>query len=416
MGVFASLWLLLQCFGFAFAYTKLTDSTLRTLPHPGADFDIKKGALLAPILIPRVPGSQGSIDVQHHLANFIRITLPKWDLAFQNSTFTTPTSKGKELPFVNIIASRDPPWSNPGDVGRLTLVAHYDSKLTPKGFIGAIDSAAPCAMILHAARSIDSALTQKWETMQAEGLGEGGFGGLEEHKGIQILFLDGEEAFDVWTKDDSVYGARSLAEQWENTLHPAMSTFKTPLSAISLFVLLDLLGSKNPTVPSYFKTTHWVYQYMADIEQRLRDLSLFESSPNHPTNVKKRQARNASATKKKNQSAQPTPLKRRAEPSFLYEKNKKEGGRWLGGLIEDDHVPFMQRGVEVLHLIPAPFPQDIWHKIEDDGEHLDLPTVRDWAQLTTAFAAEWLDLEGFFDTTKIAKHQVGERDLEKTEL
>ena len=412
----ANLWLFVQYLSFTLAYTKLTDSTLRTLPGAGTDFDIKTGALLAPILIPRVPGSQGSIEVQHHLVNFIRTTLPKWDLAFQNSTSTTPTSNGKDLPFINIIATRDPPWTRSGEVSRLTLVAHYDSKLTPKGFIGAIDSAAPCAMIMHAARSIDTALTKKWEAMQAEGLGEGGFGGLEEHKGIQILFLDGEEAFDVWNHEDSVYGARSLAAQWEETLYPAMSTFKSPLSSISLFVLLDLLGSKNPTVPSYFKTTHWAYRNMANLEQQFRDLALFESSPNHPNNVKKRQAKNASATKKQQRSAKPTTLKKRREPSFLFEANKNDGSRWLGGLIEDDHLPFMARGVEVLHLIPSPFPTDVWHKMEDDGEHLDLPTVKDWAQLTTAFAAEWLDLEGFFDSKKVAELGATERDYEKTEL
>jgi glutaminyl-peptide cyclotransferase len=31
---------------------------------------------------------------------------------------------------------------------------------------------------------------------------------LEEEKGIQILFLDGEEAFVSWTHTDSLYGAR----------------------------------------------------------------------------------------------------------------------------------------------------------------------------------------------------------------
>jgi len=28
------------------------------------------------------------------------------------------------------------------------LAAHYDSKLTPEGFLGATDSAVPCAMLL----------------------------------------------------------------------------------------------------------------------------------------------------------------------------------------------------------------------------------------------------------------------------
>ena len=65
-------------------------------------------------------------------------------------------------------------------------------------------------------------------------------------------------------------------------------------------------------------------------------------------------------------------------------------------MIEDDHVPFMARGVEVLHLIPMPFPV-VWHEIGDDGEHLDLDTCGDWAVLVTAFMAEWMELEGFFE-------------------
>lgn len=106
---------------------------------------------------------------------------------------------------MNIMIRRDPPWTKPGDVGRLALVAHYDSKLTPAGFIGATDSAAPCAMIMHAARSVDEALTRKWEAMVADGTGGSG---LEEEKGVQILLLDGEEAFLTWNDNDSLYGAR----------------------------------------------------------------------------------------------------------------------------------------------------------------------------------------------------------------
>jgi hypothetical protein len=37
---------------------------------------------------------------------------------------------------------------------------------------------------------------------------EDGSHGLEEEKGVQIIFLDGEEAFVSWTNTDSLYGAR----------------------------------------------------------------------------------------------------------------------------------------------------------------------------------------------------------------
>ena len=65
-------------------------------------------------------------------------------------------------------------------------------------------------------------------------------------------------------------------------------------------------------------------------------------------------------------------------------------------MIQDDHVPFMQRGVEVLHVIPTPFPH-VWHRIEDDGEHLDADVVADWATLIGAWtlgfvgAGDWVE-------------------------
>ena len=349
------------------AYTRISNHSLRAIPAPGDDFNIKGGKLLAPILQPRVPGTPGSIKVQNHLIDFFKTTLPKWDIALQNSTSRTPATGKKDIPFVNLIMSRDPPWTTVGEVSRLTLVAHYDSKLTPVDFIGATDSAAPCAMLMHAARSLDSALTRKWEEMQAEGVGEGGFDDIEDHKGIQIMFLDGEEAFVSWTDDDSLYGARSLAAEMESTLHPATSTYHNQLSSISLFVLLDLLGAAQPRVPSYFKTTHWAYKKLALLEAHFRDLSAFKSS---------------------------------GDPWFP--DVDKDEDRWMGGMIQDDHVPFMARGVEVLHLIPTPFPR-VWHQVDDDGEHLDMKTVSDWSLLITAFAAEWMDLDGFLEAAELSK-------------
>lgn len=183
------------------AYHDLSDDTLQKLPGPGKDFDINTGALLAPILRPRVSGTEGNAAVRQHFIDFFKTNLPEWRLELHNSTSTTPVSKGKEVRFVNIIATRDPPGVSEGDVSRLALVAHYDSKLTPKDFIGATDSAAPCAMLLHAARTLDAALTKKWASGAEDDLDV-------EHKGVQILLLDGEEAFQSWTDTDSLYGAR----------------------------------------------------------------------------------------------------------------------------------------------------------------------------------------------------------------
>lgn len=360
------------------AYTPLSDETLHSLPSGGPDFDIHNGAILSPILIPRVPGTPGIQAVQRHFVDFFTMHLPEWTIEFQNSTSKTPVTGDKQVPFVNIIITRDPPWTKPGNVGRLALVAHYDSKLAPAGFIGATDSAAPCAMIMHAARSVDQALTNKWAVMKTAG-----DIGLEEEKGVQILFLDGEEAFLSWTNDDSLYGARALAETWEITPHAAMSSYKNPLDSIHLFLLLDLLGHDTPNIPSYFETTHWAYKSLATIENRLRSLGIAQSKAKH---------------------------------HFLpdFDRASFSGG----GGVQDDHLPFMARGVEILHMIPSPFPS-VWHRIEDDGDHLDMPTVEDWAKIVTAFVGEWMDLEGHFPSQPQAEAQKEKRDTishRKTEL
>lgn len=170
-----------------------------------------------------------------------------------------------------------------------------------------------------------------------------------------------ERCFNFWNTADHF---RSLAESWEATFQPAMSTYQNPLDSISLFLLLDLLGSAKPRVPSYFTTTHWAYRHLALAESRLRTMGLLSSEidDGHP---------------------------------FLPEYDKAPGSFHMTFGIQDDHLPFMARGVEILHVIPSPFPV-VWHTQDDDGEHLDIPTVEDWAKILTAFVAEWMDIEGHF--------------------
>ena len=362
------------------AYATLSDEALtRSLAKPNsADFDIHNGSLLAPILIPRVAGTEGSRKVLNHFVDYFRSNLPEWTIAFQNSTSKTPVHGDQEIPFVNFVATRDPPWSTPGNVGRLTLVAHYDSKYTPEGFIGAIDSAAPCAMVMHAVRAIDNALSKKWVSMQSEGLDVD----FQEDKGIQVLFLDGEEAFLSWNDHDSLYGARSLAHEWDGAMNPAMSTYKTMLDNIELFVLLDLLGSSEDTpVPSWMHNSHWSYVKLAELEQRLRRFGMFKSNP---------------------------------QRTWLSEKDKTDSGVFRSYTMQDDHIPFVARGVNCLHLIPARFPS-VWHTMNDDGEHLDIPTVEDWSLLMSAFTAEYLELGNFLEEPKREKRQYDDV-ISKTEL
>lgn len=79
-----------------------------------------------------------------------------------------------------------------------------------------------------------------------------------------------------------------------------------------------------------------------------------------------------------------------SQSPFLFDSNKTPE-QFSPAFVQDDHVPFMAAGVPVLHIIPTPFP-NVWHKSTDDGEHLDMPTVRDWTKIVTAFVLEWMDM------------------------
>ena len=172
--------------------------------------------------------------------------------------------------------------------------------------------------------------------------------------------------------------SRALAETWEATSHTEASAYSTPLKSISLFVLLDLLGAAEPTVSSYFENTHWAYTKLSVAERRLRKLGLLESQP-------------------------------RTGP-FMPDGAKHSFSR---GYVLDDHVPFLERGVDVLHVIPTPFPP-VWHTIDDDGAHLDVLTIRDWARIITVFVAEWMELGEFLEARALGDESL--RSSRKDEL
>jgi glutaminyl-peptide cyclotransferase len=182
------------------AYKPLSDSFLRNISSGGSDFDPDYGTLLSPILTPRVLGTAGHSAVQRHFVNFFSTELPRWVIEWYNSTSRTPA--GAEVPIANLIFKREPPWTKQGQANWLTLAAHYDSKNVPEGFVGATDSAVPCAILMHVARSIDQYVTQMHDEM-AE-LGEGGT--VEMDMGVQILLLDGKESFDE--RGPGLYGSR----------------------------------------------------------------------------------------------------------------------------------------------------------------------------------------------------------------
>lgn len=183
------------------AYSTLSNTTPKLLPRGSHDLNPQTGPILAPFLTSRVPGTSGSSQVQQHIISFFTSHLPPWSVIFDNFTANNPATKGQDVPFVNIIARRDPPGAWKGNISRLTLTAHYDSWSLLEGFIGASDSAASCTILIHVARCVDQALSRKWTATSRRS--------CVSEQGIQIIFFDGEEGFGRgWNDFDFTYGSK----------------------------------------------------------------------------------------------------------------------------------------------------------------------------------------------------------------
>ena len=79
--------------------------------------------------------------------------MAKYGWAVEEDSFTENTPLGRKQ-FTNIVATQ-----NPKAIRRLVLACHYDSKYFEDFvFIGATDSAVPCAMLLDVARHLNTSL------------------------------------------------------------------------------------------------------------------------------------------------------------------------------------------------------------------------------------------------------------------
>ncbi|KAL8292879.1 hypothetical protein RQP46_000573 [Phenoliferia psychrophenolica] len=367
-------------------YSTLSDSLLPALADLTVldtilDFNAPASAL-SRLLIPRPAGSANLTSLQSLLvAHFDRLG---WTI--ERDSFEASTPYGVK-PFSNLIFTHDPDAKR-----RLLLAAHLDSKFFPTHpadqFVGATDSAAPCAVLMDVAEALTPWLDARRDRIKAAGGEEGG-----EHQGesLQIVYFDGEEAFKDWTHTDSIYGAKHLVKEWlkpVRTPSPTTPKHHTTLSRISHLVLLDLLGAPNPVIRSFYPSTGWFFDEFVHAEDRLGHAGLlWDAVPGDQY----------AATKSKVGAN---------ERSFFVER---VSGQNVGGGIEDDHLPFVENGVPVVHLITLPFPS-VWHTIKDDVTALDLPTIKAWALIVRLAVAEYLGLAPPSKATDFDDEQ----DIERT--
>ncbi|XP_040352470.1 glutaminyl-peptide cyclotransferase isoform X2 [Herpailurus yagouaroundi] len=209
---------------------------------------------LRPLLIERYPGSPGSYAARQHIMQRIQRLQADWVLEID--TFLSQTPYGYRS-FSNIISTL-----NPTAKRHLVLACHYDSKYFPpwdnRVFVGATDSAVPCAMLLELARALDKQLLSLKNVSDSK-----------PDLSLQLIFFDGEEAFLHWSPRDSLYGSRHLAPKMASTPHPPGAKDTNQLHGMDLLVLLDLIGAPNPTFPNFFPNSARWFDRLEAIEQSL---------------------------------------------------------------------------------------------------------------------------------------------------
>ncbi|CAD7005922.1 unnamed protein product [Ceratitis capitata] len=277
------------------------------------------------ILVPRVVGSAGHTMVRDYIASDLRDL--NWNVEIDKFHETVPIL-GK-LHFHNIIARLNP------DAERyLVLACHYDSKYFEEfEFLGATDSAVPCAMLLNMAHVLQEAL----EPFRNSKLS------------LMFIFFDGEEAFKEWGPNDSIYGARHLAKRWEDD---------GTINRLDMLVLLDLIGAADPTFYNFFPNTEAWYSRLISLEERLSNADMLD---HYISNGISRQY-----------------------PNRYFQPNTMRSS-----FVEDDHIPFLKRNVPILHLITLPFPS-VWHTKDDNESIIDYLATENIARILRLFIMEYL--------------------------
>ena len=108
---------------------------------------------------------------------------------------------------------------------------------------------------------------------------------------VWLVFFDGEEAIQQWSATDSLYGSRHLAAKWDRD---------GTLKRIQAFLLVDMIGDKDLDIARDQNSTPWLLDLVDLAAKQEGDQSYFFATTN---------------------------------------------------AIEDDHLPFVQRGVPSADMI-----------------------------------------------------------------
>ena len=186
---------------------------------------------------PRPPGS----PALERAREYITAQLETGGLEVQRDPFTANTPVGR-IPMVNIVGVLS------GTSSKVVIVAgHYDTaRLEGMAFVGANDGGSSAAELLELARV------------------------LSKHRHVLtywLVFFDGEEALEHWSKTDSLYGSRHLAEELATAGR---------LAQVRALILVDMVAGRQLHILEESNSTPWLREIVLKKARQLGYASSFD--------------------------------------------------------------------------------------------------------------------------------------------
>ncbi|MGB0066274.1 MAG: M28 family peptidase [Terracidiphilus sp.] len=185
---------------------------------------------------PRWPTGPGHVKAEE----FLRAYFMRTHDQLEEDTFTASTPIGP-VPMCNFIvrfAGTKP--------GAIVLGTHYETNypLRTINFVGANDGASTTGLLM--------AIADQLRAQSAHGKKLDGYS-------VWLVFFDGEEAFEQWSRSDSTYGSRHLAAKWGRD---------GTLKQIKAFMLADMIGDRDLDIQRETHSTAWLVDLVAQAAKK----------------------------------------------------------------------------------------------------------------------------------------------------
>jgi len=247
---------------------------------------------------PRPPGTEAIEKTRGYLTK--QLEAAGWKV--QRQSFSDQTPRGT-VQFVNLIAT-----FGEKAAPSFLVCSHYDTKTFDKArFVGANDGGSSTAVLLEMAR----ALSERTDVARK----------------IELVFFDGEEAYEAFTETDGLYGSRYFARQL--VAQNQAKSFRGGL-------LLDMVGDKSLTITL---------------------------PPDSPPELARGIFASADAL------------------------NLRKHFTYFDRDVTDDHTPLNEVGIPVIDLIDFEYPP--WHTPEDTIDKLSAESLRITGAVACYFLSEY---------------------------